>query len=132
MSRSDAPSRLILLSLKHEKDEPILPLSTDDPAALTHSPLAPLLPTDPYEASETAASLMGPGPWHLFTEAKIPKVAHPTNRNKKANMVVQHTLKIVMRVERGDNQAIDPRTGKQKLFEIVVQTPVYILSVRAL
>ena len=45
-------------------------------------------------------------------------------------MVVQHTLKIVMRVERGDAQAIDPRTGKQKLFEIVVQTPVYILSVR--
>ncbi|VDC02678.1 unnamed protein product [Peniophora sp. CBMAI 1063] len=128
MSRSDAPSRLVLLALKHEKDEPILPLSTDDPTSLTHSPLAPLLPTDPYAASEAAANLMGPGPWRLTTEARIPKNAHPTNKNKKANMVVGHTLKIVMRVERGDNSAIDPKTGKQKLFEIVVQTPVYVLS----
>ncbi|KZV66431.1 hypothetical protein PENSPDRAFT_654907 [Peniophora sp. CONT] len=128
MSRSDAPARIVLLSLKHEKDEPILPLSTSDPHSLIPSPLHPLLPTDPYEASEAAANLMGPGPWKLNVEAKIPKNAHPTNRNRKANMVVGHTLKIVMRVERGDNQAIDPRTGKQKLFEIVVQTPVYILS----
>lgn len=34
-----------------------------------------------------------------------------------------------MRVERGDDNALDIKTGKRKLFDIVVQTPVHILSV---
>ena len=38
-------------------------------------------------------------------------------------------LKIIFRVERGDDEALDPTTGKRKLFDIVVQTPVHILSV---
>ncbi|OBZ69941.1 hypothetical protein A0H81_10403 [Grifola frondosa] len=37
-------------------------------------------------------------------------------------------LKIIFRVERGDDYALDPHTGKRKLFDIVVQTPVHILS----
>jgi hypothetical protein len=44
-------------------------------------------------------------------------------------MSVTHLLKCVMRVERGDDVAIDPKTGKRKLFDIVVQMPVHILSV---
>jgi hypothetical protein len=35
-----------------------------------------------------------------------------------------------MRLARGDDTGVDPKTGKHKLFEIVVRTPVHILSVR--
>jgi hypothetical protein len=35
-----------------------------------------------------------------------------------------------MRLSRGDDTGVDPKTGKSKLFEIVVRTPVHILSVR--
>jgi hypothetical protein len=35
-----------------------------------------------------------------------------------------------MRLSRGDDAGVDPKTGKNKLFEIVVRTPVHILSVR--
>ena len=38
-------------------------------------------------------------------------------------------MKIVMRVERGDDTFVDLKTGKRKQFDIVVQTPVHILSV---
>lgn len=35
-----------------------------------------------------------------------------------------------MRLARGDETGVDPKTGKNKLFEIVVRTPVHVLSVR--
>ena len=35
-----------------------------------------------------------------------------------------------MRIARGDDTGVDPKTGKNKLFEIIVRTPVHILSVR--
>lgn len=35
-----------------------------------------------------------------------------------------------MRLSRGDETGVDLKTGKNKLFEIVVRTPVHVLSVR--
>ena len=52
-----------------------------------------------------------------------------TNKNRRSNIEVSHLLKVVMRVQRGDDEHVDPKTGKRKLFDIVVQTPVIILSV---
>ena len=75
---------------------------------------------------------MGPGPWSFHTTLKLPTACgllHFTNKNRKSNIQIAHTLKIVIRVERGDDLHIDPKTGKRKLFDIVVQTPVHILSV---
>jgi len=45
-------------------------------------------------------------------------------------MSVTHHLKTVLRVERGDDQEIDAKTGKRKLFDIVVTTPITILACR--
>ena len=78
---------------------------------------------------------MGPGPWTIRKDLQLPKsdtVLHITNKNRRSNLSVSHMLKIIFRVERGDDVAVDPQSGKRKLFDIVVQTPVHILSVRIL
>ncbi|TFY51059.1 hypothetical protein EVG20_g11187, partial [Dentipellis fragilis] len=134
-SRSDFTSRFPLLVLKNPSENnktapPILPLDSNDAAAWSNSPLSTLI-TPEDDASEMAASFMGPGPWTLHATLKLPEACgllHFTNRNKKSNIQIQHTLKIVLRVERGDDLHVDAKTGKRKLFDIVVQTPVHILS----
>lgn len=140
VARSDLTNRFPLLSIKHTTKNatttapPILPLDSEDPHAFDESPLRVLLsPED--DPSEFASSLMGPGPWSFHTQLQLPGACgllHFTNLNKKSNIQIHHVLKIVVRVERGDDLHIDPKTGKRKLFDIVVQTPVHILSVSSL
>ncbi len=133
VARTDPINRVPLLALKYpKKDGPaLLPLTTDDPEAFRQSPLNEVLnPED--DVSETVSSFMGPGPWTIRKELHLPKAEgtlHTTNKNKRSNISVSHMLKIIFRVERGDDSAVDPQTGKRKLFDIVVQTPVHILSV---
>lgn len=81
---------------------------------------------------EALSSLMGPGPWLLSHDLQLPTECgkvHFTYKHKFANINVHHVLKIMFRVERGDDQAVDPKTGKRRLFDIVIQTPIQILSV---
>jgi hypothetical protein len=133
IARTDPIQRIPLLSLRSEcpRDEPILPLISDDPEAFRHSPFyATLTPHD--DPSTVASNLMGPGPWTFQHELTLPSSCsqiHFSNKNRRANIVITHTLKVVFRVERGDDEFVDQKTGKRKLFDIVVQTPVHILSV---
>lgn len=132
IARTDPVVRFSLLSIKGDDNHtPILPLPTDNPEALRYAPIYPLVdPND--DLTEVASSLKGPGPWTLHQNLKLPGSCAQmkfTNKNRKSNIIVTHTLKLVMRVERGDDFFIDPKTGKRKLFDIVVQTPVLILSV---
>ncbi|RDX49315.1 hypothetical protein OH76DRAFT_1455974 [Lentinus brumalis] len=132
VARTDPINRVPLLALKYpKKDGPaLLPLTTDDPEAFRQSPLNEILNPDD-DVSETVSSFMGPGPWTIRKELHLPKAEgtlHTTNKNKRSNISVSHMLKIIFRVERGDDSAVDPQTGKRKLFDIVVQTPVHILS----
>ncbi|KAI0629402.1 hypothetical protein C8Q77DRAFT_1065317 [Trametes polyzona] len=132
ISRTDPICRASLLALKYPKKDgpPILPLLSDDPDAFMQSPLAEIV--DPNEdLGELVSSLMGPGPWTIRKNLQLPKPGeslHTTNKNRKSNISVSHMLKVIFRVERGDDYAVDPQTGKRKLFDIVVQTPVHILS----
>jgi hypothetical protein len=139
VARSDASRRIVLLQLKREEGH-LLPLSSDDPHAFKTSPLSDLfksndeLSTEENETrqSELAASFMGPGPWSFETNVVLPKSCsqlHFTNKNKRSNISVTHSLKVVFRVERGDDEFVDKKTGKRKLFDIVIQTPVTIISV---
>lgn len=136
IARTDLPSRICLLSVKAGRSgEPILPLDSDSPDALRNSPLFPLFSSHATDAelSEIASTLMGPGPWTFHQNLQLPRSCdelHFTNRNRRSNIEVTHLLKVVMRVQRGDDVHLDPKTGKRKLFDIVVQTPVLILSVR--
>ncbi|KAF9031228.1 hypothetical protein BDZ89DRAFT_1131959 [Hymenopellis radicata] len=136
VARTDPATNVILLAIKHEDKkgvhQPILPLESDDPEAFRQSPLHTLIgPED--DISEMASSLMGPGPWSFHQDLKLPnscRLLHFSNKNKKSNIVVSHVLKCIIRVESGDPTSMDPKTGKKKLFDIVVQTPVHILSCR--
>ncbi|EGN91882.1 hypothetical protein SERLA73DRAFT_80061 [Serpula lacrymans var. lacrymans S7.3] len=138
IARSEPVHRVTLLSLRNrdsDKDndsDAILPLVSDDPEAFKNSPFYDLLKPD-EDCSEMASSLMGPGPWTFNHELQLPNSCaslHFTNRNKKGSIMIGHVLKIIFRVERGDDEAMDLKTGKKKLFDIVVQTPVHILSCR--
>jgi hypothetical protein len=134
IARTDPLQRTSLLALKSDlkESEPILPLISDDPEAFKHSPFYSMLTPDD-DPSEVASNLMGPGPWSFHYELPLPNSCDQlqfTNKNKRSSIIVAHNLKIILRVERGDDVFLDPKTGKQKLFDIVVHTPVHILSCR--
>lgn len=133
IARTDPVHRIPLLALKSDQKEcePILPLVSDDPEAFKHSPFYSML-TPHDDPSEMASSLMGPGPWTFHYELPLPNSCgqiHFTNKNKRSNITIAHNLKVIFRVERGDGEFSHPKTGKPKLFDIVVHTPVHILSV---
>jgi hypothetical protein len=121
MRRTDAARHFSLLSLEsRDKFSPILPHSLT-----TESPLQDM-------PSEIAASLMGPGPWSLQLALKVPNgsgTLHFSNKNKRGPIQISHTLTVVIRVERGDDEQLDPKTGKRKRFDVILQMPVHILSV---
>ena len=129
VARSDNIKKFELLSIRYpEKDPPaLLPLTTD----YSYSPLRGYI--DVADESEAASEIMGPGPWTIQAQLQLPRSCarmHFTNKHKKSNIGINHTLKIVMRVERGDDHYLDSKTGRRKNFDIVVQTPIHILSVR--
>ena len=132
IARTDPVVRFNLLSIRGDNNNtPILPLPNDSPEALRYSPIYAIV--DPNDnLSVVASSLKGPGPWMLHQNLKLPGSCSQmkfTNKNRNSNIVVTHTLKLVMRVDRGDDLFMDPKTGKRKMFDIMVQTPVLILSV---
>ncbi|KAG5652841.1 hypothetical protein H0H81_003403 [Sphagnurus paluster] len=134
IARTDPLARIDLLSVKEHGKSPgyIIPLDSDDVDAFKKSPLFQLA-TEDDDPSEMASSLMGPGPWTFHQDLQLPTscgLMRITNKNRRSNVVITHQLKCVMRVERGDDLHLDPKTGKRKLFDIVIQTPIHILSCR--
>ncbi|KAI0306930.1 hypothetical protein B0F90DRAFT_1683622 [Multifurca ochricompacta] len=120
-----------ILSLQPDDEtKPLLPLSVDDPLAYERSPLAALQPLG-TSGSEVVSQLLGPGPWPIRANLHLPAdcgVLHSTSRSKDSSIHVTHALRLTMRLTRGDDPHVDPRTGKRKLFEVVVRTSVHILS----
>jgi hypothetical protein len=131
VARSDPRTHIVLLSAKSNDGSPILPIESDDPNAFRESPLHQFLGNED-DISEMTSSLMGPGPWTLHKDLELPSscsVLHWTNLNKRSNVLINHVLKCVIRVERGDDLEVDKKTGKKKLFDIIIQTEVDIRSV---
>lgn len=132
VARTESVNRIPVLSLTPTtKESHLLPLSMDDPDAFKKSPLNQLFHEDD-DLSELASRFMGPGPWQIETEVQLPKSCtqlHFTNKNKKSNILITHVLKVIFRVQRGDDRDLDPVTGRRKMYDIVVQTPIHILSV---
>lgn len=99
--------------------------------ALVHDDLEYTGQSEEERASELASAWMGPGPWPLRFNVDISNVygmLRPTNMNRKGNITVCHVLKVIIRVEKGDTGETDG-TKKRKLFDIVIQYPVHLLSV---
>ncbi|KAI0265134.1 hypothetical protein BC834DRAFT_196013 [Gloeopeniophorella convolvens] len=129
MTRTVSFASPLLVLQNPDETKPLLPLDPDDPRALEHSPLAAL--HLPGAASDAAAQLLGPGPWPVRADLLLPAdctALHATSRNKESTVHVSHSLRFTMRLARGDDTQLDPRTGRRKLFEVVVRTPVHILS----
>lgn len=95
---------------------------------------------------EAATTLLGPGPYSLYHEAQIPHCdrLHASYHNPiitrsnmrglevaaRNNIEVKHNLKLVMRVERGDDRPEDrTKDGKKKRWDIVVMVGVGMLDV---
>jgi hypothetical protein len=130
-ARSDAIRRTTLLAIKHNNSdgrhsEPILPLVSDKPDAFRKSPLYRFLRPGEDE-SEVASSFMGPGPWTIDCQLRVPdscSILHPSNRTKGSNVMVNHTLKLVLRVEKEEGTVTT-----RKSYDIVIHIPIQILSV---
>jgi len=120
-----------LLNLQMDDETtPLLPLSSDDPLAYENSPLAALRPLS-RSPSEVASQLLGPGPWPIRANLYLPadcRLLHPTTKSRDSSVHVTHSLRFTMRVVRGDDAGMDPKTGKRKLFEVSLRTPVHVLS----
>lgn len=138
VARHEAVKKYPLLALKSDEKpaQPLLPILSDDPAAVTKSPLAPLaikaLAGD-EDTDDAAASLLNPtGPWYLESALQVPDCSSRirfSSKHAKTNMTISHWLKVVMRVERGDDTALDSK-GRRKQFDIIIETPLHLLNCR--
>jgi hypothetical protein len=131
MTRTVTNSHNLLLLQCDDETKPVLPLSQDDPFAFEQSPLATL--RHHGSRSDVVSQFLGPGPWPIRVNLHLPadcNVLHPTSRSRDSAIHVTHALRVTMRLTRGD-VPLDPRTNKRKLFEVVVRTPVHVLSVRS-
>ncbi|KAF8554937.1 hypothetical protein OG21DRAFT_1439498 [Imleria badia] len=131
-ARSDVIRRATLLVIRHQNSDerhskPILPLTSDEQDAFRNSPLYRFLKHGEDE-SEVASSFMGPGPWTIRNQLRVPdscSILHPSNQNKGSNVTVNHTLKLVLRVEKEEGTVT---TGRKKMYDIVIHIPIQILS----
>ncbi|CEL52563.1 Putative arrestin-related trafficking adapter C2D10,04 OS=Schizosaccharomyces pombe (strain 972 / ATCC 24843) GN=SPBC2D10.04 PE=1 SV=1 [Rhizoctonia solani AG-1 IB] len=135
VARHDPTRRYELLSLKYPNSKhdkgvrpPLLPVLDDSNNAISHSPLAGLI--EGQDADEIATNLLNPnGPWTIQLQANLPTCSSPihfTCKHTKSNIIISHWIKIMVRVERGDDSQMDK--GRRKQFDIIVETPVHILS----
>jgi hypothetical protein len=148
VARHETPRRFILFAAKSldrkDRGEPLLPILSEVSTAAKDSPLAPLARqaalNNPREFSQLInpeddvyASLLDPmGPWHLEKDLVVPDCASRikfTTKHESTNMSVQHWLKVTIRVERGDDQALDSK-GRRKQFDIIIETPLKMLDCR--
>lgn len=139
VARHETPRRFILFAAKgpetkKERGDPLLPILSDSTTAAKDSPLAPLARlaalNNPREFSDLInpeddvyASLLDPmGPWHLEKDLVVPDCNSRikfTTKHESTNMSVQHWLKVTIRVERGDDEALDSK-GRRKQFDIIM------------
>lgn len=138
VARHETPRRFILFAAKNaekkDRSDPLLPILSESTTAAKESPLAPLARqaalNNPREFSDLVnpeddvyASLLDPmGPWHLEKDLFVPdchsRIKFST-KHEETNISVQHWLKVTIRVERGDDAAMDSK-GRRKQFDIIM------------
>lgn len=114
---------------KHKHDSARIPL-LPTPISPHRSPLLRYLPpsTDP-------SVLAGPGPYVLSTNIGLPGCNGPsggdlhfTMKQKGLNVRVDHSLRLIIKVEWVGDEGTKEGEGK-RLFDMTLQTPITILSV---
>jgi hypothetical protein len=129
--RSETTQRYTLLCLKNPDHAPLLPLGSDSPDLFTTSPIAsffiPSIADDEIRAT-LLSSFMGPGPWSLEANIQLPgrgSMLTVSNKNRRSNMLVAHTLRVALRVGRAG-------APSRAFQDLVLETPVHIFPVSGL
>lgn len=130
VARHDPVKRYQLLSIKADKNAALLPILSGASDAATKSPLFPFV--DAEDPTDAAGNILSPvGPWNFRFQLKVPGMSlwhlslslpnrvtsitdcttkiHFTNKYSKARIAVSHAIKIVMRVDRGDDSELDAK-----------------------
>lgn len=118
-----------LLRIDYADGSPLLPILDDSPDALLGSPLRQWMKGVDEEGITTLDPL---GPWKLEGAVKMPDCSgsvHFSSSNPQANITVLHSLKLCLRVEKGDETQRDAK-GQIKRYDLVVEAPMHVLSVR--
>jgi arrestin-related trafficking adapter 3/6 len=126
IARTDAIQRFPLLSsevVSKEGDS-----SFPDNLEASKRSLFYHIATAENDLSKALPSQVGPSPWTFQRSLVLPTSCtriHVSNKNRRANIMISHTLDVIFRIEREDDGSVDRR----KLFDVTVQVPVNILSV---
>lgn len=132
VARSPNVKKYEILRIQYEDGSPLLPIVSDSPNALQLSPLRDWI-VDPASTEGSGISTLDPlGPWLLESTLRVPDCAsalHFSTAHDQANMTVVHSLKLCLRVERGDDEVLDTK-GNRKKFDIIIDAPIHILSCR--
>jgi hypothetical protein len=139
VAKAPGATRRVLRCLKHPGAgrNPLLPLPEEDPRksplhALAHEDLTYSGQSEGERASQLTAEWMGPGPWPLRFNVEILDTCgslRPTSMNKKGNITVSHVLMVIIRVEKGDSGETEADGKKKKMYDIIIQYPIHLLSV---
>ncbi|GAA6025449.1 hypothetical protein JCM11491_000363, partial [Sporobolomyces phaffii] len=117
LTRHETPRKVMLIRVDHkDAEEPMLPILSDDQNALVDHPLREWF-INATSSDDTTPSLLDPnGPWHLEHALQLPDCSSKINfstGHDRANMAISHVLKVMIRVERGDDEFLDAK-GKRK------------------
>ncbi|KAM0749112.1 hypothetical protein T439DRAFT_327607 [Meredithblackwellia eburnea MCA 4105] len=131
LTRHETPKKYPLMRIEmKDPKEALLPILSDDVDAINNHPLAKFF-INPTSSDDTTPQCFDPiGPWHLESTIKLPDCSSRLNFSTihdKANINISHVLKIMLRVERGDDDFLDSK-GKRKLWDVIIETPIHILS----
>jgi hypothetical protein len=73
--------------------------------------------TDSSDATDTTPSLLDPfGPWRLESNLRLPDCASGlkfSTAHEKANITISHMLKVMLRVQRGDDEFLDSKGNRK-------------------
>ena len=125
VARSAPPLLPILAqsSGDHSSEAVLLPYADPPPTLLSESSATE------HQAEALAHLLNLEGPWHLAGLLKVPlSYLHVSHKHPTSFVTIKHSLKIFLRVEKGEDE-VDPKTGRKKQFDIIIETPINVLSV---
>lgn len=136
VARHENPRRWHLVNLSNSDGTPLLPVADDAGIRnLQSTTLAPMVVAgaDPGDVTgpdpeDALARMVDPnGPWEMVLDLDIPKKLHKINLSSshtKSNIAVHHTLRIVIRIERGADGSPSSQSTKGRLFDIVIEAPI--------
>ncbi|KAM0790642.1 hypothetical protein ACM66B_004503 [Microbotryomycetes sp. NB124-2] len=133
LTRHETPKKYTLLRIENkDQREPLLPVLNDDSDAILDHPLREFM-ISPTSSEDWTPQLLDPlGPWHLESNLHLPDCSSKINfstAHEHSNIAISHLLKIMLRVERGDDEYMDSK-GRRKQFDIIIESPLHLLSCR--